>query len=184
MTRNAITFTAALALTLSACSGGSDEAGSADDSAVTVAAASANLIEVAQGDGELSQLAKAVADAGLADALAGEGPLTILAPTDAAFAALEGEGAPAAGDSEQLRSILENHVVEGRLDYAALAAAIEDAGDDGHTITTLGGGTVTASLQEGAIVLTSASGAAASISAVDVEASNGLIHIIDGVLLP
>lgn len=184
MTRQALILTSAIAFALSACSGGGEDAGPVDDSSIAVAANSSNLIEVAQGDSELSQLAQAIADAGLADALAGEGPLTILAPTDAAFAALDGEGAPAAGDSQQLRTVLENHVVEGRLDYAALAAAIEDAGDDGHTITTLGGGVLTASLQEGAIVLTSASGATASISAVDVEASNGLIHIIDAVLLP
>ncbi|WP_299194123.1 fasciclin domain-containing protein [uncultured Erythrobacter sp.] len=184
MTRLALILTSALALALSACSGGDDDAGPVDDSSIAVATNSANLIEVAQGDSELSQLAQAIADAGLGETLAGEGPFTILAPTDAAFAALADEGALAAGGGEQLRAVLEGHVVEGRLDYAALSAAIEEAGDDGHTITTLGGGAVTASLQEGAIVLTSATGRTASISAVDVEASNGLIHIIDAVLLP
>lgn len=182
MKRLGLIITSALAL--AACSG--ENAQQTGDSVIVEATTTATLVDVAQGDGELSQLSQALGIAGLEETLSGEGPLTIFAPTNAAFDAVDAATLEQlkTSDTERLGAILRNHVVEGTLDYATLSAAIEEAGEGGHAITMLGGGTITARLQEGAIVLSDASGGSASVSAVDVEAENGLIHIIDAVLMP
>lgn len=186
MTRNALVFTASLALTLSACSGASETDDAGDSAPITEAEVSATLVEVVQGDSELSILKTSIEMTGLGPTLSGNGPYTIFAPTDAAFGKID----PAmlelivSDNSEAPVRILPYHVVEGLLDAATLVEAIADAGEGGYAITTLDGAAFTATSQEGAIILTDANGGTASISAADVEASNGLIHIIDGVLMP
>ncbi len=172
---------AAAAITLSACSGVNDDA-APDDSPIAQATSTSNLFEIAQGDGDLTQLSQALVEAGLDEVLSGEGPFTILAPTDAAFAVLAEQSGGGASDNPNLRAMLEGHVIEGRLDYAELSTAIEGAGDDGHPIATIGGGTLSVTTQDGIIVITDGSGTSANISAVDVEATNGIIHVIDSVL--
>lgn len=87
-------------------------------------------------------------------------------------------------DIETLKAILQYHVVAGAVDAATLTAAIEEAGDEGYAITTVGGGTLNAKLVDGAVVLTDAAGGTSTVIATDVAASNGTIHAIDTVLMP
>lgn len=175
----------AVALALAACAGEETDAATTD-TAAEAAAPAGTIVEVAQGNEAFSTLVAAVVAAELGETLSGEGPFTVFAPTDDAFAKLP-EGTVEAlvtDDIETLTSILTYHVVEGAVDAATLIAAIEEAGDEGFTVTTVGGGTFTAAVVEGAVVLTDAAGNAVTVTATDVEASNGLIHVIDTVLMP
>ena len=182
-------FAAVSALALAACGGeaGSDDAMMADDTVATEEAAAPGTIpEVAGGDETFSTLVAAVTAADLGETLSGEGPFTVFAPTNDAFGKLP-EGTVetlTTEDTETLTSILTYHVVPGSVDAATLIAAIEEAGADGYNVTTVGGGTFSAAVVDGAVVLTDATGATATVTATDVEATNGLIHVIDTVLMP
>ena len=185
-----LSLVAGTALALAACASETETEDSmmADETAMTEeATAPGTIVEVAQGDeATFSTLVAAVTAAGLGDALSGEGPLTVFAPTNDAFGALP-EGTVeelTTNDTETLGAILQYHVVDGAVDAATLIAAIEGAGEEGYTVTTLGGGELTATLVDGGVVLTDATGATVNVTATDVEASNGLIHVIDGVLMP
>jgi uncharacterized surface protein with fasciclin (FAS1) repeats len=157
-----------------------------EESAATEAAAAGTIVEVAQGDEGFSTLVAAVTAAGLGETLSGEGPFTVFAPTNDAFAKIDAATLTelTTNDTETLGAILTYHVVEGAVDAATLVGAIEEAGDAGFTVTTVGGGTLTASLVEGAVVLTDANGGTSTVIATDVEASNGLVHVVDTVLMP
>ena len=87
-------------------------------------------------------------------------------------------------DKETLKSILTYHVVPGTIDAATLTNAITQAGDEGYTITTVQGATLNAKVVDGGVVLTDAAGNTAKVTATDVAASNGVIHVIDTVLMP
>lgn len=181
-------FAAVSALALTACGAeaGGDDA-MADDSMMAEEAPAAGTIpEVAAGDESFSTLVAAVTAAELGETLSGEGPFTVFAPTNDAFGKLP-EGTVetlTTTDTETLTSILTYHVVPGAINAETLTAAITEAGDTGYTVTTVGGGTFTATVVDGAVVLTDATGATATVTATDVEASNGLIHVIDTVLMP
>ena len=185
-----LSLVAGTALALAACGTEAESGDSmmADESAVAAEATGpGTIVDVASGDeASFSTLVAAVTAAGLGDALSGEGPLTVFAPTNDAFAKLpEGTVETLVNeDTETLGAILTYHVVEGSVDAASLIAAIEEGGDASHTITTLGGGTLTATLVDGAVILTDAAGGTATVTATDVEASNGLVHVIDTVLMP
>lgn len=159
-------------LVLSACS--KEQASEGDDLVIQEVTAGETIIQVARGDETLSTFVNALEASGLAEKLAGDGPFTVLAPTDEAFTQTD------AAD----QAALANHIIEGAVDAASLIEQIEAAGEQGLTITTLGGTKLTANRVEGAIVLSNAKGASASVIAVDVEASNGLVHIVDAVLQP
>lgn len=178
-------FAAVSMLALAAC--GAEAEAPADDAMMAEEASAAGTIpEVASGDETFSTLVAAVTAAELGETLSGEGPFTVFAPTNDAFGKLP-EGTVetlTTEDTETLTSILTYHVVPGSIDAATLTAAIAEAGEDGYTVTTVGGGTFTASVVDEAVVLTDATGAAATVTATDVEASNGLIHVIDTVLMP
>ncbi|AWW75692.1 beta-Ig-H3/fasciclin [Erythrobacter sp. KY5] len=185
-----LSLVAGTALALAACASETetDDSMMADETAMAEeATAPGTIVEVAQGDEDtFSTLVAAVTAAGLGDALSGEGPLTVFAPTNDAFGALP-EGTVenlTTNDTETLGAILQYHVVEGRVDAATLIGMIEAAGEEGHPVPTLGGGELTATLVDGGVVLTDATGATVNVTATDVEASNGLIHVIDGVLMP
>lgn len=179
--------TAALALVACAAEETGDDAMVADGAAMAGEAATpGTIVEVAQGSEAFSTLVAAVTAAGLGETLSGDAELTVFAPTDDAFGKLP-EGTVetlVTEDTETLSSILTYHVVEGKVDAATLIAAIEEAGDAGFTVTTVGGGTLTAAIVDGAVVLTDAAGGTSTVTATDVEASNGLIHVIDTVLMP
>ena len=145
-----------------------------------------NIVENAMNSADHTTLVAAVQAAGLVETLQGEGPFTVFAPTNDAFAKIPEATLTelTTNDTETLGNILTYHVVEGNVDAATLTQAIEDAGEAGYTINTVNGGTLTATVVDGNVVLTDAAGGTATVTATDVEASNGVIHVIDRVLLP
>ena len=179
------TFAAVSVLALAACAG--EEAAPAEDAEMMEEAEPTNtIVDVAAGDETFSTLVAAVNAADLGATLSGTGPYTVFAPTNDAFGKLP-EGTVetlTTEDTDTLTSILTYHVVEGAVNASTLNAAIEQAGEEGYTVTTVGGGTLTATVVDGAVVLTDATGGTATVTATDVEASNGLIHVIDTVLMP
>lgn len=134
----------------------------------------ATIVAVAAKAGEFGTLLAAAKAAGLADALAGEGPLTVLAPTDEAFAKLPPgtvESLLKPENKDKLASILKYHVIPGRV-HAAQALAL-------GTAATLQGGEVVFDLADGSLVVDGA-----RVVRTDIDASNGVIHVIDSVILP
>ncbi len=134
----------------------------------------------------LTTLVKAVQAAGLADTLSGPGPFTVFAPTDQAFAALPAGTIdsllqPAA--KQQLTTILTHHVVSGRLDAAAIQSQIE-AGGGTAQLSTVSGQPLTATIVNGNVQLRSSGGSVGFVDQADVPASNGVVHIVNGVLVP
>ena len=162
-----------------------DDAAMADQTA-NADATTGTIVQVAQGDPEFSTLVSAVTAANLGETLSEPGPFTVFAPTNAAF-----EKLPAGtlenlttNDTEMLGTILKYHVVQGATDAATLKNAITEAGDSGYTIDTIGGGTLNAKIVDGNVVLTDAAGGTATVTGTDIDASNGVIHSIDTVLMP
>ena len=144
-------------------------------------AAEGDIVDTAIAAGDFTTLVAAVQAAGLEETLRGEGPFTVFAPTDEAFAALPAGTLDAllADPTGQLTDILTYHVVPG----AVLAADV--VGLDGQAVTTVNGATLTVGVaDDGTVTLTDAAGNEVTVVATDVEASNGVIHVIDGVLLP
>jgi uncharacterized surface protein with fasciclin (FAS1) repeats len=137
------------------------------------AAPAGNIAEVAAAAGNFTTLLAAVEAAGLVDALSGEGPFTVFAPTDEAFAALpEGTVDTLLADpSGALTQILLYHVVPGQV----MAADVSD----GLEADTLQGGKVKFTVADGAVKINEA-----NIVATDIAATNGVIHVIDAVILP
>ncbi len=133
-----------------------------------------SITEIAVEDGRFTTLIAALEAAGLAETLAGEGEFTVFAPTDDAFAALpEGTVAMLLEDPEgALTDILLYHVVEGAVP-AETVVTLESA-------TTLNGADVTITVTDGNVFLNDT----VQVIITDIEASNGIIHVIDGVLLP
>jgi uncharacterized surface protein with fasciclin (FAS1) repeats len=134
-----------------------------------------DIVDTAVAAGDFTTLAAALQAAGLVEALKGEGPFTVFAPTDDAFAALpEGtvEGLLKPEAKEDLTSVLTYHVVPAK----ALAGDLSD----GQKLTTLQGGELTVSIEDDGTVMIND----AVVTAADIEASNGVIHVIDSVLLP
>lgn len=183
-----LTLASVAALALVACASETPaEDTAADETAMTAdATATGNIVEVAQGNDTFSTLVAAVTAAELGETLSGPGPFTVFAPTNDAFAKLPAGTVEklTTEDTETLKSILTYHVVEGSVDAATLSTAITEAGEAGYTVTTVGGGTLTATIADGGVVLTDAAGNMARVTATDVAASNGLIHVIDTVLMP
>jgi len=131
-------------------------------------------------------LAAAVTQAGLSETLSGVGPFTIFAPTDAAFAQVppvtrDGWMRPAQKDV--LAGVLKYHVVPGKLTAADLAAKITEGGGKA-VLKTADGQDLTATKSGDAILLTSSSGNKATVTAVDLGQSNGVVHVVDAVLIP
>ena len=136
-------------------------------------AADKDIVDTAVGAGNFTTLVAAVQAAGLVETLKGEGPFTVFAPTDAAFAALPAgtvEDLLKPENKDKLVSILTYHVVPGKVMSGDLT--------EGMKAKTVQGGEVTITLDGGAKV----NGAA--ISTPDIETSNGVIHVIDAVILP
>jgi uncharacterized surface protein with fasciclin (FAS1) repeats len=135
-----------------------------------------DVLEAAVAAGGYSTFLDAALQAGLAEQLATTENLTILAPTDEAFAAVEGLDAVIA-DQALLTSILEIHVIPA----VYLAADIPQGSTE---VETLGGDTITITNEGGSITIATASGSTATVVASDVTGSNGVIHGIDAVLMP
>ena len=135
-----------------------------------------NIVEIASETEELSTLVQALTAADLATTLAGEGPYTVLAPTNEAIEALP-EGVVAnllmEENKEVLTDILTYHVLEGELDSGAISEAA------GTEVATLNGDTVSITEEDGSLMVDGA-----MVTTADVEATNGVVHIIDSVLVP
>jgi uncharacterized surface protein with fasciclin (FAS1) repeats len=148
---------------------------------------SKDIVDNAVNSGDHTTLVAAVKAAGLVETLKGAGPFTVFAPTDAAFARLPAGTVDTLVKPENkaaLTKILTYHVVAGKLDYAALAKLIKK-GDGTATLTTVAGGTLTV-MMNGMhnIVVKDEKGNVANISTYDVYQSNGVILVIDRVLMP
>lgn len=182
----------AAALALAACGEPAEDTTMDDDTMMADEMANAEatmpgtIVEVAQGNPDFSTLVSAVTAAELNETLSGDGPYTVFAPTNAAFDALPAGTVESltTEDTDQLGNILTYHVVSGEVMAADLVAAIESAGADGYMIETVNGGTLTAMMEGGNVMLRDAQGNTATVSATDVDASNGVIHVIDTVLMP
>jgi uncharacterized surface protein with fasciclin (FAS1) repeats/uncharacterized membrane protein YuzA (DUF378 family) len=136
------------------------------------ASATGNILEVAAGAGQFQTLAAAIQAAGLSETLSGKGPFTVFAPTDAAFAKLpKGTVEALLQDKEKLAKILTYHVVPGKL-MAADVVKLKDA-------STVQGQKVKFSTSKDGVKINDA-----KILSTDVAANNGVIHVIDTVILP
>eukprot|EP00919_Chromeraceae_sp_WS-2016_P080597 GHVR01190548.1.p2 GENE.GHVR01190548.1~~GHVR01190548.1.p2 ORF type:complete len:191 (+),score=44.94 GHVR01190548.1:471-1043(+) len=146
-----------------------------------------NIVENAVNSADHTTLVAAVQAAGLAETLSGEGPFTVFAPTNEAFDRLEAgtvEMLLMPENKEMLTKILTCHVVDKAVMSDALGGMIKDDGGD-HPVPTLGGCTLNASYaDDGTILLTDENGNAGTVTIADVKQSNGVIHVIDGVMLP
>jgi uncharacterized surface protein with fasciclin (FAS1) repeats len=148
-----------------------DNAGTASEAA-PAASGLADIVDTAVAAGQFDTLVTAVQAAGLVDALKGAGPFTVFAPTEEAFAALPaGTLDSLLADPEALANVLLYHVVPGKV----MAADVTD----GLTAETLQGSTVTFSVGDDGVKINDA-----NIVTTDIEASNGVIHVIDQVILP
>lgn len=145
-----------------------------------------NIVENAVNSKDHTTLVAAVQAAGLVDALAAPGPFTVFAPTNAAFAKLPAgtvETLVKPENKATLTSILTYHVVPGKVAAEDLIKMIEQGGGKAE-LTTLSGGTLTAQVVDGKVVLTDAKGGQATVTQADVFQSNGVIHVTDTVSLP
>jgi uncharacterized surface protein with fasciclin (FAS1) repeats len=179
-----IALLAVLSLVLAACADSEDASADTAATDTTVAtetteameeedmAESNTIVDIAVADGRFDTLVTAVTEAGLVETLSGEGPFTVLAPTDDAFDALpEGLLDTVLADQELLTSILTYHVLDGAVpaaDVVTLDSATTLQGEDIAIV--VDGDTVTIN--------------GATVIITDIEASNGIIHVIDAVLLP
>lgn len=149
-------------------------------------AASGTIVDVASGSPDHTTLVTAVQAAGLVDTLNAAGPFTVFAPTNAAFDKLPAgtvDGLLKPEAKEDLSGVLTYHVVSGNVDAATLTQQIE-AGGGSATLTTVQGGTLTARADGGTVTLTDAKGNTATVTTADLKGSNGVIHVIDTVLMP
>ena len=147
---------------------------------------SKNIVENAVNSSDHTTLVAAVKAAGLVDTLEGPGPFTVFAPTNEAFAKLPAgtvDSLLKPENKDQLVKILTYHVVAGRVTSKYLLKMIR-AGHGKAELKTVSGGTLTATTMGGKIILTDEKGGTATVTIANVYQSNGVIHVIDGVLLP
>jgi uncharacterized surface protein with fasciclin (FAS1) repeats len=149
-------------------------------------AQSSDIVDVAAGSKDHTTLVAAVKAADLVTTLKSKGPFTVFAPTNAAFAKLP-EGTVEAlllpENKATLVKILTYHVVAGNIKAADVLAAIEK-GKGKAELTTIEGEKLTASLKDGAVMLTDAKGGMCKVTATDLPCSNGVIHVVDAVEMP
>ncbi len=145
-----------------------------------------DVVDIAISSADHTTLVAAVKAADLVTTLKGKGPFTVFAPTNAAFAKLPAgtvETLLKPENKAQLAKILTYHVVSGNLDAAAVTAAI-NSGNGKALVKTVSGNSLTASIDGGKVKLTDESGNSAFVIAADLKGSNGVVHVIDGVVLP
>jgi uncharacterized surface protein with fasciclin (FAS1) repeats len=165
----------AMTLGVAACSSddsSSDTSGTTDTA--TEMPADQNIVQVASESSDLTTLVDALVAADLVSTLEGTGPFTVFAPTNEAFAALpagELDRLLQPANKEELATILKNHVVSGEVMSSDLS--------DGQKVETLAGETVTVSINGDTVKIGDA-----TVSQADVAASNGVVHIVDTVILP
>ncbi|MBK6589230.1 MAG: fasciclin domain-containing protein [Acidobacteria bacterium] len=147
---------------------------------------SKDIIDNAVNSKDHTTLVAAVKAAGLVDTLKGAGPFTVFAPVNAAFDKLPKGTVDTLLKPEnkaKLSGILTYHVVAGKQDAASIAKAIEE-GKGKATFKTVAGGTLTATLEGKDVILTDEKGGKSKVTIADVMQSNGVIHVVDSVLMP
>ena len=163
-----------------ACSSSGESSSSttqAPQSTTTTAAEPLTLLEVAVAAGDFTTLADLITEADLVATLSGAGPFTVFAPTDAAFEKVPAELLAKVGaDPELLATVLTYHVVPGKV----LSSDLKD----GQKVKTVQGAELTVNVSNGNVTLTDAAGQTAKVTTADITASNGVIHVIDTVVLP
>jgi uncharacterized surface protein with fasciclin (FAS1) repeats len=181
----AATAVGALGFGVAACGGDNAEptAGSVTTTVMADTATSAaepvTVVDVATSSADFSTLVTAVKSAGLLETLSGPGPFTVFAPTNEAFGALPAgtvDNLLKPENSAQLTSVLTYHVVPGEV----LSRSLKD----GMVVTTVEGQTLKVGVGANGVTLTDAAGNQVSVAKADIEAGNGVVHVIDGVLLP
>jgi uncharacterized surface protein with fasciclin (FAS1) repeats len=152
----------------------------------STAQAQKTIVDIAVGSNDHTTLVAAVTAAGLVETLQSKGPFTVFAPVNAAFAKLP-EGTVATllkpENKATLTKVLTYHVIAGNLDAAAVVKAITDGGGKVE-VTTVSGGKLTVSLKDGKVILTDENGGVATVLVTDLKGDNGVIHVIDSVVLP
>lgn len=145
-----------------------------------------DIIDNAVNSKDHTTLVAAVKAAGLVDTLKGKGPFTVFAPTNAAFAALPAgtvDNLLKPENKATLSKILTYHVVSGKWDAASLMDKIK-AGGGKAVLTTVAGGELTAKVEGNSVKIWDEKGGAATVTIADVFQSNGVIHVVDKVLMP
>ena len=145
-----------------------------------------NIVENAVNSADHTTLVAAVQAAGLVETLSGPGPFTVLAPTNAAFEKLPAgtvESLLKPDMKDTLTKVLTCHVVAAEAMSAAIGKMIADDGGN-HPVNTVGGCVLQAKMDGDKITLTDENGGVATVTIADVKQSNGVIHVIDTVLLP
>jgi len=148
--------------------------------------ATTNIVGVAVGSADHSTLVAAVKASGLVETLSSKGPFTVFAPTNEAFSKLPKgtiESLLDPANLKTLQSILTYHVIAGKLDSKSVVEAIK-ANNGTVTLTTVQGEKLVASLKGTNVIITDEKGGIATVTAVDLEATNGVIHVINSVLMP
>ena len=144
------------------------------------------IVDVAVGSNDHTTLVAAVKAADLVSTLQSAGPFTVFAPTNAAFAKLPAgtvEFLLKAENKATLAKVLTYHVIAGSFNAAAVVKAIKDGGGS-VTLKTVSGGNLVASIKEGKVILTDENGGVSTVVATDLTGSNGIIHVVDAVVLP
>jgi uncharacterized surface protein with fasciclin (FAS1) repeats len=147
---------------------------------------SKNIVENAVNSKDHTTLVAAVTAAGLVETLQSKGPFTVFAPTNAAFAKLPAGTVDTLLKPENLKTlqtILTYHVVAGKMNAADIAKAIK-AGNGKATVKTVSGGTLTAWMKGKDLYITDENGNMSKVTIADVNQSNGVIHVVDTVVLP
>jgi uncharacterized surface protein with fasciclin (FAS1) repeats len=147
---------------------------------------SKNIIENAVNSKDHTTLVAAVKAAGLVETLSSAGPFTVFAPTNAAFDKLPAGTVETLVKPESkgtLTTILTYHVVAGKMSAADVVAAIK-AGNGKAMLKTVQGGTLTASMKGKNVIITDEKGGTSKVTIADVNQSNGVIHVVDTVLMP
>lgn len=177
-------FAAASAMTLAACDSKTNDPAAPKSEAARDAAGDKTISSGLTADD--SRFAEAAKAAGLDATLAGPGPYTVLIPSNAAFDKLPAgtlDGLMKPESRAQLTKVLTGHILPGEILAADIGKAI-DNGKGKAALATFGGGTITATKDGDKIVLTDAAGGKAVIGGSDERRSNGVVHHVDGILMP
>ena len=157
------------------------------DDSMAAPGADMDIVANASNSPDHTTLVSAVQAAGLAETLQGPGPYTVFAPTNAAFDALPAgtvDGLLEPDRKDELTGVLTYHVVEGSLDAAALTQQIEAGNGEARLTTVAGGELVAKANPAGGVTITDAQGNTANVTTADLRSSNGVIHVVDKVLMP
>jgi len=179
-----IALGAVAGLALSACSSSSDAAPTPNtttttaDAPMSTAPGDQTIVGIAASNPDFSTLAAALKAAGLADTLSGQGPFTVFAPTNEAFAKLP------AGTVDMLLKPANKQQLAAILAYHVLPAAVMAKDVKPGSVETVNGASFAVGVRDGTVIVTDGQGNEAKVIATDVAASNGIIHVIDAVLLP